>query len=97
MRRSESWIHGRDSSAGTARVQFSGISSFSFVLFSYVLVASLYVNVFAYSVHSVLMLRILYFVLLMYYCLHIVHCLCNTAAGHRPNCRFASIAVSLRH
>jgi hypothetical protein len=26
-----------------------------------------------------------YSVLLMYYCLRIVHCLCNTAISHRPN------------
>jgi hypothetical protein len=38
------------------------------------------------SVHSVLLLLILYSVLLMYYCLRIVHVLCNTATGHRPNC-----------
>jgi hypothetical protein len=38
------------------------------------------------SVHSVLLSLILYSVLLMYYCLRILHCLCNTASMHRPNC-----------
>jgi hypothetical protein len=56
-----------------ARVRFSGISSFSFLLFSYVSLTSLCKM----SLHSVL---------LMCYCLLIVHCLCNTANGHRPNC-----------
>jgi hypothetical protein len=43
-----------------------------------------YVLMFLHSVHTVL-LCILYSVLLMYYCLRIVHCLCNTATGHKPN------------
>jgi hypothetical protein len=40
-----------------------------------------------YLLPYVLMLLILYPVLLMYYCLHIVHSSCNTATGHRPNCK----------
>jgi hypothetical protein len=83
VRRSEGWIHGRDSPAGiatssTPRVQFSGISSFSFVLISYVLLASL--CMFLHSVHSVLLL--FYITLLFMFCSFI----CNTATGHRPNC-----------
>jgi hypothetical protein len=35
------------------------------------------------SVYSVLLLHIMYFVIRMYYCLRIVHCLCNTATGHK--------------
>jgi hypothetical protein len=68
----------------TARVQFSGISSFSFVLFSYVLLP--HVLRFLHSVHSVLILRILYSVLLMYsyYCLRIVHCLVTLPPGIGP-------------
>jgi hypothetical protein len=61
----------------TARVQFSGISSFSFLLFSYVLLTSLCINVFAFCIfritvtilyyryYSVLLL--LYSVLLLLY------------------------------
>jgi hypothetical protein len=44
-----------------------------------------YVLMLLHSVYSVLLLSILYSVLLMYYCLHIVHCLCNNATVHRPN------------
>jgi hypothetical protein len=87
------WIHGRDSSAGIAtnyRLDgpgsifryFQFFHTFSFLMY-YLLP---YVLMFLHSVHSALMLRILYSLLHMYYCLRIVHCLCNTATGHRPNC-----------
>jgi hypothetical protein len=35
-----------------------------------------------FSVHYLLVLLILYSVLLMYYYIRIVHCLCNTATGY---------------
>jgi hypothetical protein len=82
-------IHGRDSSVGIAtsyrldgRVQFSGISTFSIVNFSYVLFTSLCIHVFAFCTYCI---NVTYSVLLMYYCFRIVHCLCNTATGHKPN------------
>jgi hypothetical protein len=85
--------YGRDSSAGIAtsyRLDGPGFNfpvfpvfhSFCFLMYYLIL----YVLMFLHSVHSVLMLRILYSVLLMYYCLRIVHCLCNTVTEHRPNC-----------
>jgi hypothetical protein len=66
-----------------ARVQFFSISSFSFVLFSYVLFTPLCTIFFLHSVHFVLILRILYSVLLMYFCLRIV---LRSVIGHRLNC-----------
>jgi hypothetical protein len=65
----------------TALVRFPGIS-FCFLMY-YLLP---YVLMSLHSVHSVLLLLILYSVLLMYYCLRIVNFLCRTATGHRPNC-----------
>jgi hypothetical protein len=52
----------------TARVQFSGISSFSFVLFSYVLLTSLCINVFAFCTFC-----IMYYLCITVYLLVIVY------------------------
>jgi hypothetical protein len=87
---SEDWIHGRDTSAGIATsYKLDGPGSiFRYLQFfiRFVFLYITYVLMFSHSVYSVLLLLILYSVLLMCYCLRIVHCLCNTATGHRPNC-----------
>jgi hypothetical protein len=40
-----------------SRVRFPGISSFSFVLFSYVLLTSSYINVFAFCIFCITVMR----------------------------------------
>jgi hypothetical protein len=95
---SESWIHGRGSSAGVATsyvLEVPGSISLHFQFLD--ATVFLCINVFpVFHSFSFLMYHLLHYVLifshsvhsvlLMYYCLRTVHCLSNTATKHRPNC-----------